>query len=160
MKNALIVFYSHSGNTRRVAGQIQHSTQGSLLELQPVDAYPTSYDAVVAQAKKEIQAGYHPILEAYTADLATFDTIFVGTPNWWSTIAPPLVTFLTDNDLTGKTFVPFCTHGGGGVAKVEKDIAALCPHAVLLPCLVVSGDGGSRIEALVEKWLKQISVKK
>ena len=65
--------------------------------------YPNSYNAVVDQAKKEIQAGYKPALQSTLDRIESYDTIFVGSPNWWSTIAPPVATFLSEYDLSGKT---------------------------------------------------------
>lgn len=154
----LIVYYSHSGNTRKIAELVQRKSGGELCEIQPVTAYPAAYDAVVDQAKKEIQAGFHPELKSAPGDVGSYDTVFVGTPNWWSTIAPPIATFLSGHDWSGKTVVPFCTHGGGGVGRVERDIAKLCAGATVKPGLVVSGSGGSRAEALVEEWLRKIGV--
>ena len=156
-KNVLVVYYSHSGNTRKIAELIQLKTDATLHEIQPKDAYPTDYDAVVKQAKKEIQAGLRPEL-ASAIDAAGYDTVFVGSPNWWSTIAPPVATFLAGCDLSGKTVVPFLTHGGGGAARMERDIAKLCPQAVMKPGLVVSGDGGSRAAAQVTAWLEQLGI--
>lgn len=152
----LVVFYSHSGNTQKIAHLIQQQTQGELFEIEPVAMYPTDYNAVVEQAKKEIKAGFHPDLKAVPDHVAEYDTVFVGTPNWWSTIAPPLATFLSRIDLTGKTIVPFCTHGGGGGGRVENDIAALCPGAMIKAGLVLSGNVGSRAEALIAEWLRAV----
>ena len=88
-------------------------------------AYPGSYNTIVEQAKKEIQAGYRPVLKTGINYIKNYDMIFVGTPNWWSTIAPPIATFLENYNLTGKTVVPFCTHGRGGFGHIESDIATL-----------------------------------
>ena len=154
----LIVYYSHSGNTRTIAEAIQRQSGGTLCEILPVSAYPTAYDAVVEQAKKEIQKGFHPELKSAPADVAAYDTVFVGSPNWWSTIAPPIATFLSGHDWSGKTVAPFCTHGGGGVGRVERDIAGLCAGARMESGLVVSGSGGSRAEALIATWLRKLGV--
>lgn len=87
-----------------------------------MEKYPTHYNAVVKQAKKEIQASYLPPLKNPLSDVQTYEVIFIGTPNWWSTIAPPVSTFLTENKLADKQIIPFCTHGGGGLAKIEKKL--------------------------------------
>lgn len=157
-KNILVVFYSHSGNTRKIAGLIQQQTGGSLFEIEPVAPYPTSYNAVVEQAKKEIQAGVHPKLRGTPEDIEKYDTVIVGSPNWWSTIAPPIATFLSECDLGGKTVIPFCTHGGGGVGEVETDIAAMCPQSVVKPGIVVSGSGGKQTDAHIGEWLRKAGV--
>lgn len=159
-RNILVAYYSHSGNTRRIAELICEATGGTLHEIEPEKTYPTQYDAVVAQAKKEIQAGFHPALKSSVDDIAAYDTVFIGTPNWWSTMAPPIASFLSQYDLAGKTVVPFCTHGGGGVARVESNIKKLCSQAALLSGLVVSDDGGTRAGGLVSAWLKSLPLAK
>lgn len=109
---SLIVYYSHSGTTRRLAELITRETGGDLLELVPETAYPQDYNAVVAQAKRELQSGHRPALKTALPDLSAYDMVFVGTPNWWSSPAPPVLTFLEQADAKGATVAPFCTHGG------------------------------------------------
>jgi len=156
----LIVYYSHSGNTEKIANFIGRQTGGDMLPIQPEEAYPISYNAVVEQAKKEIQAGYHPAVKTRIPNLDVYDTIFVGSPNWWSTIAPPVATFLSQNDLSGKNIAPFCTHGGGGLGKVAKDIAKLCPGSTILDSFEIYGDGGGAAQAKLSAWLEKIKVTK
>lgn len=156
-KNILIVYYSHSANTRKLAKLIEQETGGTLCELLPEKAYPVDYNTVVEQAKKEIQAGFRPELKTEVKDLASYDTVFVGTPNWWSTIAPPVATFLGSCDLSGKNVVPFCTHGGGGSGHIEAMVKKFCPDSTMLPLLSVYG--GTAKDSQVESWLKKIGVK-
>ena len=153
-KKILVVYYTHSGNTRHVAKQIAAQTGAELLEIKPVIAYPQEYNTVVAQAKKEIGQKYHPPIEN-TVDLSAYDTVFVGSPNWWSTIAPPVATFLVENDLTGKTVLPFITHGGGGLNHTVKDIRALCHGATVTDALSAYADGGRMLDAEISAWLAQ-----
>ena len=136
---ALIVYYSWSGNTREVAGQIQRLTGGRVVELETVDPYPHDYDTVVRQAKQELASGFNPPLKALVKNIDSYDIIFLGSPNWWSTAAPPVKTFLAEHDLTGKTVAPFITHGGGGLGRYAQDIAAMCPGSTVLDSLVLSG---------------------
>ncbi|HWQ43040.1 MAG TPA: flavodoxin [Desulfosporosinus sp.] len=157
-KNILIAYFSHSANTHNIAKLIQAETGGILHEIMPEKAYPTSYNAMVDQAKKEIQAGYKPALKSKIDHIDAYDTIFVGSPNWWSTIAPPIATFLSENDFDGKTIVPFCTHGGGGQARVLKDIAKLCPNSTVLAGFDIFGDGGSGAKTKVAAWLYETGI--
>ena len=92
----LVVYFSHSGNTRTVAQQITRSTGADLFEIQPQEAYPTDYHSVVNQAKKEINTSHRPALKNDVQDFDKYDIIFIGSPNWWSTIAPPVATFWKD----------------------------------------------------------------
>lgn len=145
----LIVYFSHSGNTRRIADAIHNVVGGDVVELQPVEPYPTHYNTVVEQARRELHTGYRPKLRASVENVAAYDVVFVGSPNWWHTIAPPVITFLSQSDLSGKTVIPFVTHGGGGLGHSAVDIAALCPAANVLESLAVYG---ADVTA-VQKWL-------
>jgi len=152
----LIVYYSRSGNTRKIAGLIQQEVGGTLHEIQPEAPYPRSYDATVDQAKREIQAGYKPALKSDLDSVEAYDTVFVGSPNWWNTIAPPVATFLSEHDLSGKTVVPFCTHGGGGLGRIGQDIARLCPQSTILSSFEIYGGGTGNVQAKVSAWLRGI----
>lgn len=156
-KNNLIVYYSHSGNTRKLAKMIEQETGGTLCELVPEKAYPDDYSTVVEQAKKEIQAGLRPELKTKLKDIASYDTVFVGTPNWWSTMAPPVATFLEGYNLAGKVVVPFCTHGGGGSGHIEAMVKKLCPNSAVMSMLSVYDDTAK--DSQVESWLKKAGVK-
>lgn len=157
-KNILIAYLTHSGNTRTIANFIHNVVGGITFEVQPEVPYPNSYNAVVEQAKKEIKAGYKPALKTDFDSIEAYDTIFIGSPNWWSTIAPPIATFLSAHDWSGKTVVPFCTHGGGGQARVIKDIGKLCPGATVLDGFDVYGSGSGDTQAKISAWLRKIAV--
>ena len=158
MSKILIVFYSHSGNTRKIAECIQQNTQGDLFEIEPVSDYPTSYNTVVEQAKKEIQRGFRPEIKAMPEGFESYDTVFVGSPIWWHTMAPPIATFLAGAEWSGKTVVPFSTHGGGGAGRMEADVATLCGGADCKPGLVVSGSGGGKLAQQVAEWVRTIGL--
>jgi flavodoxin len=157
-KHILIVYFSRSGNTRRIANLIQQEVGGTLHEIQPAMSYPGAYNAVVEQAKKEIHAGYKPALRSTLNHVESYDTIFVGSPNWWSTIAPPVATFLSEHDLSGKTIAPFCTHGGGGLGRIGQDIAKLCPQSTILSSLGIYGSGTGNAQAEVSAWLSKVGM--
>jgi flavodoxin len=154
----LVVYYSWSGNTRAVAQQIQSLTEADIFEIKPVKPYPEDYNECVKQARKEIDDGYKPELSGMVENIAQYDIIFVGSPNWWSTIAPPVATFLSQNDLSGKTIIPFCTHGGGRQANLFKDIAKLCPHSTTKKGFVVDGSTARRAKPEVKKWLQELEI--
>lgn len=159
-RNILIAYYSHSANTRRIAELIQRRTGGTLCEIQPETPYPAAYNEVVELARKEIRAGFHPPLKSQPENLGACDTVFVGTPNWWSTMAPPVATFLAENDLSGKIVLPFCTHGGGGGGSIQKDVAGMCPNSTMTAGLVLQGNGGGQAEAQIAAWLDKTDIGK
>jgi len=151
--NLLIAFYSHSGNTRQIANLIHNEIGGTLYEIKPKDPYPSGYNAVLDRAKGEIDRGYNPPLLSTPDSIEKYDTIFVGTPNWYSTIAPPVATFLSAHDFSGNAILPFCTHGGGERGHIPEDIAKLCPRASILSCLCLYGSGGRKAQAEISAWL-------
>ncbi|HET6420215.1 MAG TPA: flavodoxin, partial [Geobacteraceae bacterium] len=83
---------------------------------------------------------------------------FVGSPNWWNTIAPPVITFLTTYDLSGKTAVPFITHGGGGLGRAVADIAALCPNSTISDGLAVWGGEAKAEQNKIAEWLHKLGL--
>ena len=132
MANVLIAFYSHSGVTKKAAEQIHAIIGGDIHEIIELNPYPREYNTVVKQAKSEIAQNYLPKLKSDLPNLSEYDVIFIGSPNWWSTIAPPVATFLSSLDFTNKTVVPFITHGGGGLNRTVRDIKKLAQGANVL----------------------------
>ena len=122
----LIAYYSYSGNTKEVAEAIHEEIGGNLFEIKTEGTYPENYREMTQQAKKEIQDGYRPRLTTAIADISQYDTIFLGSPNWWGTITPQVSSFLESYNLSGKTVVPFITHGGGGEQNTISDLTAQC----------------------------------
>ena len=132
MKKTLVAFYSHSGVTKKAAGQIHAIVGGDLFEIVEQNPYPRNYNAVVEQAKREIAQGYQPPLKDDLPEMSKYDVIFVGSPNWWSTIAPPVATFLSSADFGHKIIIPFITHGGGGLNRTVGDMKKLAQGANIL----------------------------
>jgi len=152
-KKVLIVYYSYSGNTRKVAREIHRVVGGDVVEIEPMEAYPGNYNAVVEQAKRELNTDFRPELKTRVGDVTSYDTVFVGSPNWWHTIAPPLKTFLAGSDLSGKSIIPFISHGGGGLGRSAQDIAGLCPQAKVLKSLAVyDADVNAAKKWLAANW--------
>lgn len=151
----LVAYYSWGGNTRLAASEIQKATGGTLFEIKPVKPYPADYQTCVKQAKEDIKAGLKPELATKVDDLSKYDVIFIGTPNWWSTIATPVTTFLSSYDFKGKTVIPFVTHGGGGLAGCEKAVRALCPTATVMPAGVWPGESVRQSRDKIRAWVAQ-----
>jgi hypothetical protein len=153
----LIAYFSHSfGNTRQIAHMIQKETGGDIFEIKPKTPYTKVHKDVVAQARKEIDAGFKPELVAMPEKLDEYDVIFVGTPNWWNTMAPPVATFLSSHDFSSKTLVPFTTHGGSGLGRYPEDMRKLCPKANFLEGATFSRNSISDSGDAVSKWIRRI----
>jgi len=152
-KKALIVFYSYSGNTRKVAHEIHKVVGGDMVEIEPLEPYPGNYNAVLEKAKQELKAGSRPGLKTSIGDVSSYDTVFVGSPNWFNTIAPPVMTYLEESDLSGKSIIPFITHGGGGSGRSSRDIAGFCPYSIIMKSLAVCGADLNAAQIwLAENW--------
>lgn len=158
MKKTLIVYYSHSGNTKNIAKLIQEETQGTLAEIRSLNPYPISYNEVVDQAKKEISKGFMPEIEELNIDMSEYDTIFIGTPNWWSTIAPPIKTFLSKYNLSGKKAAIFCTHGGSGIAHIAKDIKTIISDSIIIGNFDIYNNGGKCAKKSVSDWINKLNI--
>lgn len=159
-KKVLVAYFSHSGNTRELARQIGEATGGELFEIVPAKPYPTAYQAVVDQAKKEVNDGFRPELKTRVEDMSQYDVIFVGSPCWWYTIAPPVATFLASCDLAGKTVVPFMTHEGSRMGRSEEDIRKLCPQSTVPDGLPIRGGAVKSAQESVNKWVRGLGLSK
>ena len=147
----LIVYYSLSGNTKGLAELIQSLTGADIFELKLVDPYPEEYDAVVERARRELESGDLPALAENIANLADYDVVFLGTQNWFGSLSLPVFTFIDSHDLSGKTIVPFVTHGRGGLQDQVTDLKALIPNAAYLEEFAQFRD--ETVESDVSQWL-------
>lgn len=154
----LVVFFSQTGNTRSVGKAIQELTGGELFELRVVEPYPDDYHAIRARAKAEQEKDVRPELISLPQSIASYDTIFIGSPIWNYTIAQPVATFLGKFDFKGKTIIPFCTHGGGGAGHSSSDIAKRVHGAKILERYAFSGSKADK--KAIETWLRKLKIKK
>ena len=138
--NPLVVYYSYSGITRRLAEDIALITAGNLRELKPQKPYSFSYNTAVKEAREEIEKGYCPPLLQGAEAIENTDVIFIGSPNWLKTFAPPVLSFLRAVDLSGKTIIPFCTHGGGGFGRMIEDYKKECKNSTIKDGIALRGD--------------------
>ena len=156
----LVAYFSRSGNTRVVAGLIHRARGTDLFEIRPARPYPEDYEQTVEQARKESESGYRPPLEAKASAIASYDTVFLGFPIWGTTVPPVIRSFLSEHDLSGKTLIPFITHGGYGPGNSKSVLASDAPKARLLKGFVMEADQERRTMNRVNGWLKGVEVKK
>ncbi len=139
----LVVYFSRSGNTRYAAETFAKACGGArLVEIKAAKPYAAEYNACCDEAKPECRAGtLRPIQKIADLDVAAYDVVLVGTPNWWGTMAPPVRTWVSENAATlkTKTVCLFQTHGGGGMQNCARDFAALVPGANVLPAQAYYG---------------------
>lgn len=119
------------GNTQYVAQLIQETVGGDLFRIETVQQYPLDHDPLVNQASDEKAQAVRPELSAHVENFEQYDTILLGYPNWWADLPMPLYSFLEEYDFSGKTIIPFVTHGGSRASRTLESISSLQPDAVV-----------------------------
>ena len=151
-KKVLVAYFSWSGNTKSIAEKIHKRVGGDIFSIEPVTPYEGDYNEVTyGIAREQVTKGIHPGIT--NTDISSYDVIFVGTPVWWYKMAPPVATFLAENNFEGKIVVPFVTHGGGGGYSIDKDMAQLAKGANVLSSFVVYGKGNFSTDKELAEWL-------
>lgn len=126
---SLVVFYSQNGATKKVAEIFQKSRNADVFEIALATPYPSTYDSTIAAVGAQRESKQWPALLNAKADIAKYDTIFLGYPIMFGSFAPPIYSFLDSNDLSGKVVVPFCTYGSGGRKASAAELKTLEPNA-------------------------------
>lgn len=158
--NILIAYFSWSGNTRGIAETIHQRVGGDIFEIVPANPYPTSYRTCVDLAAQELRDQSRPPLATRVEDMDRYDVIFLGYPNWWASIPMPVATFLEAYDFSGKTIIPFCSHGGGNLGESISAIEKLAPQSTLSDALAIRSGGGSVLQRDISEWLRRIGMEK
>jgi flavodoxin len=150
---ALVAYFSRTGNTRVIAGQIGRARNADIFEIAPATAYPEDYEEAVGQAESERRAGYRPPLRAGVENIAAYETVFLGFPIWGMTAPAVIRSFLSRHDLSGKTLIPFITHGGYGVGQSLAVVAEHALGARLQDAFVKQADQERQTLTEVGRWL-------
>ena len=152
--NVLIAYFSWGGNTRGVAEEIERQTGADLFEITLVEPYSKDYDTVLDEAQRDQKEQARPKLKSHVENMEDYDTIILSFPNWWASIPMPIASFLEEYDFSGKTILPFCSHGGGRFGQSLTAIAKLAPDASLGEGLSVHYSGGPSLSDDVRQWLE------
>lgn len=131
-KKILVLYYSQTGVTKAVAEEIQAQTGADICSFDVEQVYDGTYDETIQRCLKERQSGFVPDLKPLDRDLSKYDVIFLGYPIWFGSFAPPVQALLATGDLNGKTIVPFCTFGSGGLYSSIDDLKALVYDSEIL----------------------------
>jgi flavodoxin len=172
-KKVLIVYLSRTKNTKTIAEIIQKNVGGDLVELELQNPYPDNYKAIVEQVSKENESGFLPLLKTKIENIEKYDVVFIGFPTWGMKLPPPMKSFLKQNDLTGKTVIPFNTNAGYGIGSSFDTVKELSPESKFLDGFTMKGgierdgilfvmEGKRKIEAekKVTEWLTEIGLNK
>lgn len=168
-KKSLIIYFSRKGenhtsqgirdlpvgNTEVIAKMIQEITKGDLFEVRPAKEYPANYRECTEVAQEELREKARPELQEYLEDIASYDVIYIGYPNWWGTMPMPMFTQLEKLDFSGKMIKPFCTNEGSGMGNSESDLRKVCKGATILKGLPIRGSMANSAKAKVQDWIEQ-----
>lgn len=149
------------GSVQYVASMIQKETNGDLVRIETIQQYPEIHEPLVNQAKEEQNNKSRPELKSQIDNIDSYDTIFLGYPNWWGDMPMPLYTFLTQNDFGSKTIIPFNTHGGSGLSSTLDTIKELQPNATVVSnALTMSRNDVDSYESTVKDWIVSLNIEK
>lgn len=147
MSKVLVVYFSASGTTARLAKTLSDAIGADLHEIQPEKPYTKAdlnwQDSKSRSSLEMKDKSFRPAVANKVEDMAQYDTIFVGFPIWWY-VAPTIInTFLEQYDLSGKKLIPFATSGGSGMGKTNEELKASCKGAVLVEGKRFSAEAGA-----------------
>lgn len=155
--NKIIIYFTYTNNTKMIAEKIKEKLNCDILQLKPIVPYNSDYNVVVRLEQNNETAKKTPKIEDIKIDLEKYDEIILGTPVWWYTIAPVVRTFLKENNLSGKTIIPFATNGGW-IGRTFKEIRELCPNSIIKDEIDIVFDGNNIKTSTedIETWIKSI----
>ena len=157
MSKKAIVFYSYGNNTKKIVDEILKVVKADVYEIKPVNPFPEDYQTLVDM--EENKQGQDELIEITDSNikLKEYDTIILGTPVWWYTMASPIRSFLKKNDFTGKTIIPFITNGGF-IGTTLEDIKKYTPGATVKNEIDIKFNGNNLETSLVgvTDWIDSI----
>ena len=132
MSKILVAYFSASGVTARAAEEIAQAVGGDLYEIRPAQPYTAAdLDWTNKQSRSSLEMtdpACRPAVAGAVADMARYETVFVGFPIWWGVEPRVVDTFLESRDLTGKTVIPFATSGGSGMPYAQRHLRSQYPE--------------------------------
>ena len=154
----LLAYYSRTGNTQNVANQIHEIVGGDMVKIETVKAYPTDHDSILAQVIDELYTGYKPAISTVVDNIEKYDLIIIGHPIWWGHMPPPMRTFVSSYDFSGKRIAHFCTYSSSGIAESRSDLSRLCPNSIILESLAILGKSVNNANDTIKNWLDRIGI--
>lgn len=145
------------GNVQQLAGWVQEETGGDLFSIRVTDPYPSDWDECLERANDERAEDARPELVENVANIDEYDTVFLGYPNWWYGVPMALLSFLENNDLSGKDVYLFCSHGTGGLADSVEIITEAVPDAVISDNIFdCYEEDASSSEEGIRQWVQEL----
>lgn len=146
----LIAYFSRTGITKKLAEDTAKKTGADLFAIEPVKKYSGSYLLCVAEAKMENLKKARPAIVSKPQNISEYDTVVVMFPIWWFTCPNIMLTFLEENDLSGKRIIPVCTYGSSGKGSSEAAMQKSCPQASFISCIEATALKDKAADAIAE----------
>ena len=146
------------GNMEYMANTIHQTAGGDLFQIDTVQTYPGLHEPLVDQASEELSRNARPELSTHISNLDNYDVIFVGYPIWWGEMPMALYSFFNEYDLSGKTIIPFSSHGGSGFSGTVGEITRLEPAANVLNGYTVSRTAVAGGAANLRAWVESLNL--
>ena len=131
-QKVLVLYYSETGTTKTVAQELQKQLGADIEAVETVTPYSGNFQETMQRGQREMQSGQMPALKPLAKKIADYDIIFLGYPIWFGTYANPIATLVKEQDFAGKTVVPFCTFGSGGLNTSSDALAKALPKAKIV----------------------------
>lgn len=147
------------GNTQYMAYVIQETVGADIFRIEPETSYPTDHDKLVDIAREEQSNNARPAIKDTIENFDTYENIFVGYPNWWGDMPMILYSFFDEYDFSGKTIIPFNTHGGSGFSGTISTIKELEPNAEVLDGKSISRNDIQDAEQEIVDWVNSLDLK-
>lgn len=147
------------GNTQYMAYVIQETVGADIFCIEPETPYPTDHDKLVDLAKEEQNDNARPKIKDMIENFDTYENIFVGYPNWWGDMPMILYSFFDEYDFSGKTIIPFNTHGGSSFSGTISTIKELEPNAEVLDGKSISRNDIQDAEQEIVDWVNSLDLK-
>ena len=152
------VGYVDKGNTAVIADYISEKIDADVFEITPVDPYPESYDETLTRVQSERDNNARPEFNGEITNFDQYDTVFLGYPIWYGGLPMIMYTFLEEYDMSGKTVIPFSTHGGSGWGSTLSELNTLCPGAEFVDGFSTAGTNARSAQSEVNSWLEGLNL--
>ncbi len=156
----LVLYYSETGTTKTVALELQKQLGADIEGIEAVEPYSGVFQETIQRGQREMQNGETPALKPLKSKIADYDVIFVGYPIWFGTYAMPIATLVKECDFAGKTVVPFCTFGSGGLNTSSADLKKALPKATIAKGYGVRTARVAAAAKELDRFLKENGYKK
>lgn len=145
---------NESGNLQVMAQVIQEQTGADVFQILVSEPYDPEYDVMRERAYEELDDASFPELQSTVENLADYDVIYIGTPVWSGSMPRPIASFLNENDLSGKTIIPFGIHLGSGFGSILQEMEELAPDAEIAEGFTINAStGNDEVRAELTEWL-------